>query len=652
MSQHIADSSAKPLPKHHVHTVGRIGFEHTVRKKTVDLRDTTVHFWPLLSALVHLLSVRRSVSPQPNVVEAPRVHLWIRINLITNNLYKQCSRNQFLEFVVCFIRSIAAPWLFFNGGASNECLIHSSFILLLVGEQRLILIILSDKMYTWRIRSCRQIGGMLLGLFCSSKPSCCVVEIGQGETVFHTVLYDLRDRKNVSTNMGEATTIVRTTTPTCCQWWFMTRNNGTSGTGRFYLWFSIGIFVLFCGGSIVSTGIWSPPPPSSSSFVMNNPYAPPCTAAQLRETARQLPAHWQCRWYRRKHQCAISVATQCPVNDNWLVEHYRQQQQANDNNNNNNNFLAINVGCNKGFDAIDLLRMATRDPAVQKKAWKDALVLHQQQSGAPPMKPGTCHQDEVDDRAMIVEAVPAASSSSVVAVHCLEPIQSTVQALQTARNITGYDDLVIFQVALAKESGTALFPVQVEVGRENIGLGRHPVVPLGHTARLAPVEVLTLDDYVQQHITRINLPPAPPTDADQLQHHQQPPAPKQQQQRTINVLLIDVEGFDFDVLQGGRETLHYVEYLEFEFHDKGQWRHQALRDAIQYLAESYHFTCYWAGVRKLWRITDCWHDHYKVHQWSNVACVASAKVPALAERMERVFRATIHKEEEEEALSP
>lgn len=44
----------------------------------------------------------------------------------------------------------------------------------------------------------------------------------------------------------------------------------------------------------------------------------------------------------------------------------------------------------------------------------------------------------------------------------------------------------------------------------------------------------------------------------------------------VNVLLIDVEGFDFDVLQGGSTTLRNTEYVEFEFHKVGKVSSQIL----------------------------------------------------------------------------
>ena len=39
----------------------------------------------------------------------------------------------------------------------------------------------------------------------------------------------------------------------------------------------------------------------------------------------------------------------------------------------------------------------------------------------------------------------------------------------------------------------------------------------------------------------------------------------------INILFIDVEGFDFDVLFGAGTVLDRTQYLGFEFHAIGAW---------------------------------------------------------------------------------
>eukprot|EP00978_Attheya_sp_CCMP212_P011920 scaffold29623_cov46-Attheya_sp.AAC.2 len=105
----------------------------------------------------------------------------------------------------------------------------------------------------------------------------------------------------------------------------------------------------------------------------------------------------------------------------------------------------------------------------------------------------------------------------------------------------------------------------------------------------------------------------------------------------INILSIDVEGFDFDVIFGASsKILDRVEYLEFEYNWMGSWGKQHLFDAVK-LLDDHDFTCYWAGVDRLWRLTDCWLSYYDMRTWSNVACVHHSVVPSLASRWRLYF---------------
>jgi hypothetical protein len=107
---------------------------------------------------------------------------------------------------------------------------------------------------------------------------------------------------------------------------------------------------------------------------------------------------------------------------------------------------------------------------------------------------------------------------------------------------------------------------------------------------------------------------------------------------TVDFLSIDVEGYDWPVIQGGTATLQGVRYLEFEYHAKGVWGKQTtkLSEVVQHLKQA-GFVCYWAGQHKLWRITDCWLEEYNRKKcWSNVACVPASHLD-LANRMEELF---------------
>jgi hypothetical protein len=113
----------------------------------------------------------------------------------------------------------------------------------------------------------------------------------------------------------------------------------------------------------------------------------------------------------------------------------------------------------------------------------------------------------------------------------------------------------------------------------------------------------------------------------------------------IDFLSIDVEGYDGLVLKGASKTLSRVRYLEFEYNWKGPWKTISLSSTVGTLKEA-GFVCYWPGThRNIWRITDCWLNHYDLKFFSNVACVNvhDPSTNELVQLMERMFQETMEK---------
>jgi hypothetical protein len=110
----------------------------------------------------------------------------------------------------------------------------------------------------------------------------------------------------------------------------------------------------------------------------------------------------------------------------------------------------------------------------------------------------------------------------------------------------------------------------------------------------------------------------------------------------IDYLSIDVEGYDWEVLGygGATWTLARTRYLEFEYHSLPPWDQVNLSTAVSSLEEQ-GFLCYYAGIRKLWRLTGCFQEFMNDHTWSNVACANGALDPELAVQMEAVFLKTV-----------
>jgi hypothetical protein len=111
----------------------------------------------------------------------------------------------------------------------------------------------------------------------------------------------------------------------------------------------------------------------------------------------------------------------------------------------------------------------------------------------------------------------------------------------------------------------------------------------------------------------------------------------------IHYLSLNTEGNDFDLLVGAARNLKRVHYLDLYYHWHGTWGKRSLTTMIERL-KAKEFVCYWPGTEnKLWRITDCWQDHYEHRFWAKIACVNTLQAPGLAQKMEDLFQKTLQK---------
>lgn len=157
----------------------------------------------------------------------------------------------------------------------------------------------------------------------------------------------------------------------------------------------------------------------------------------------------------------------------------------------------------------------------------------------PTMSPAMCEQEET-----MRTSLSSVSSSNDALVYCIEPMPSTVQALQHAANVTGWSkQLKVLQLAMNNQDPSTIpfpKPTPETVGQDDRRIANACV---GSSDQCVPVETKRLDLMMRgEHL------------AD----------------RRVHALLIDMEGFDFEVLQGGSSTLRNTEYVEIEFHSVGQ----------------------------------------------------------------------------------
>jgi FkbM family methyltransferase len=356
-------------------------------------------------------------------------------------------------------------------------------------------------------------------------------------------------------------------------------------------------------------------PQKQEKHTSNYQRPPKCTRDQLLKIRKQLPPH-HCieqtlKGNAYKQKCSITAATKCPE-ATWLEEYYYELGKQHDIQ--TQPFLGLSVGCNKGFDALNTLRMGAFDASLDKVAWGNAM------SDDGKLYKSVCGQDHTEQFNISDRFTDAHHRQGEM--HCIEPMPGTYQKLNHSASILSYDTkgLVVKHAAISKTDGSILFPRLQNAGIENQGLENcAKMSKIKRQEMCENVNVFSLKTYVEKFV---------------------------QSTGPINILSIDVEGFDFDVILGASsKILDRVEYLEFEYNWMGSWGKQHLFDAVK-LLDDHDFTCYWAGVDRLWRLTDCWLSYYDMRTWSNVACVHRSAVPSLASKMETVFQLTLLEERE------
>jgi FkbM family methyltransferase len=254
--------------------------------------------------------------------------------------------------------------------------------------------------------------------------------------------------------------------------------------------------------------------------------------------------------------------------------------------------------------------MLSLNPKIDKGVWRDAFQN---------LRTSACGQHKSPQFPIPQEQ--QSQTPRPARVYCIEALPSTFTALnRTVKQLGWQDSLKVHHAAMADSDGETLFPNGANmVGKEDLGMDACTQERWREQCESVPT--YKLDTFVQKFVVK--------------------EAKQDDQPIIIDFLSVDVEGFDWPVLLGATKTLQSTKYLEFEYHQVGAWKQHKLSTAITSLQQQ-GFVCYWAGHGKLWRITDCWMDHYDVSKtWSNVACVNLALAPTLALRMEGVFLKTL-----------
>ena len=108
------------------------------------------------------------------------------------------------------------------------------------------------------------------------------------------------------------------------------------------------------------------------------------------------------------------------------------------------------------------------------------------------------------------------------------------------------------------------------------------------------------------------------------------------------------DGLDAGILNAMGESLSQVRFLHFHYNKGGSWESNRLSKVMKLLQDN-GLVCYFAGSKErdhdLWRITDCFMEHFDDRHWAGIACVnvQLPDVKPMAERMEEIFLKTLEK---------
>jgi hypothetical protein len=160
---------------------------------------------------------------------------------------------------------------------------------------------------------------------------------------------------------------------------------------------------------------------------------PACTAPQMATLKIQLPEEG-CSRFPWSQACSFTQATKGCQDPFWIRELYASQKLQDP-------FVAVFVGCDTAFDAMDILHAASRKSKYDVKSWKDSVS-----KADPDSKKDTCV------RKTLTFPSPDPQTAKV---YCLEPKQSNYDAMVKAKQDLdmGADELILDKMFIPDKAG-------------------------------------------------------------------------------------------------------------------------------------------------------------------------------------------------------
>lgn len=336
-------------------------------------------------------------------------------------------------------------------------------------------------------------------------------------------------------------------------------------------------------------------------------YPPQCTPSQFESLAQQLPPE-QCVENAKKpwnKSCSFQDETVCGnANPHWLYDFVRASST--------NSFRGIIVGCNKGVDALQILTKISATNTYNIEKWD-------KQFGKIP------ETAKLDSNYECRDPSPETKTPGTVQdvrLYCIDGAPNTVKQLQSTKQALGYNDEleIVHSIISDQHFSGGLFVKTID-----------PIGFMGSGTKYWRGQCLKKPEECET---------APATNIDTLVKS----TPALKNQPFLQYLKVSAVGSDYFILKGAAKTLERTQYIDFGYHWNFDWGDTELKDLI-YRLKKKGFVCYFAGTlgETLWRITDCWQDHYALKFPASIGCV-NANIPEaepLLDRMEELFHKTL-----------
>lgn len=277
--------------------------------------------------------------------------------------------------------------------------------------------------------------------------------------------------------------------------------------------------------------------------------------------------------------------------------------------------LFINAGLNKGYNFAIWLQVFSPSSRMNTKIWHDMACKGIEDTNIAIQCCGACNDCKENFSSPHFPFVLRPGHITMIGIDMNRNNIQKVEEIVERLNVTGVSFFTV-HAAISNETGEALMP-DCAFGDELCSLNGVTRVPEGTRAKIS-VPVMRLDDLVAEFFDRYasHWSRHHSSHGSFLKHSSSLYHP------AIDILMIDVEGYDPIALQGASLLLsrQQVRVLIFEYNGGYPWTNFRLQDIVNSL-DSKGYDCYFQGQSRLWRLTDCWSHFYEFHLWSNVMCI-------------------------------